>query len=231
MQRTDSWILHKSSIYGPTVCMMSQGELVSTDMHKYHIKIQYGQIWRNCVGLKRGIHVCREGGDSVGAGASRKSGHHCRTRWRGRTPRRCHSRASRPLGCRDTPCGGQSRGSGPESGSLRCRGGQSSRRCHRRDAAWPSSPAWRRQQGWKNAFVSSGLRFPRLNNNIYSFLSHSSFFWLESSVVSHPSVSSLPLNSARASFFSFIFSSSFFRCRSTMTLFRKLIWTRRAGRG
>lgn len=40
----------------------------------------------------------------------------------------------------------------------------------------------------------------------------------------YPSVPSLPLNSARASFFSLIFSSSFFRCRSTITLFRKLIW-------
>lgn len=46
---------------------------------------------------------------------------------------------------------------------------------------------------------------------------------------SHPSVSSLPLNSASASFFSLIFSSSFFRCRSTITLFRKLIWWRQSG--
>lgn len=96
---------------------------------------------------KSGGTVCRERGENVGA--SRKSDHHCRTRWRGRTPRRCHSRASRLPGCRDTPCGVQSRGSGPEWGSLRCRGGQSSRRCRRTDAASPSSHAWRRQQDWK----------------------------------------------------------------------------------
>ena len=52
-------------------------------------------------------------------------------------------------------------------------------------------------------------------------------YFLSSS--SHPSVSSLPLNSASASFFSLIFSSSFFRCRSTITLFRKLIWWRQSG--
>lgn len=50
-------------------------------------------------------------------------------------------------------------------------------------------------------------------------------------LASHPSPSSLPLNSARASFFSLIFSSSFFLCRSTMTLFRKLIWGRGRGHG
>lgn len=35
-------------MFGLPVCIMSQWELVSTDMHKYHIKIQYGQIWRKC---------------------------------------------------------------------------------------------------------------------------------------------------------------------------------------
>ena len=48
--------------------------------------------------------------------------------------------------------------------------------------------------------------------------------------MTHPSGSSLPLNSASAIFFSLTFSSSFFRCRSTITLFRKLIWTPREQR-
>lgn len=147
-------------------------------------------------------------------GIPRKSGHRGRTGWRGRRPRRCHSRASRLPGCRGRWCGAQSRGSGPESGSLRCRGGRSSRRCRRRGAASPSSPAWRRQQSWEKAcpVLRSG---PPV----------ASILWSENAgAASHPS--SLPLNSARASFFSLIFSSSFFRCRSTMTLFRKLIWRR-----
>lgn len=70
-----------------------------------------------------------------------------------------------------------------------------------------------------------------VNNNIYSFfLAGGGGFWKQRGAP-HPSVSSLPLNSARASFFSLTFSSSFLRCRSTMTLFRKLIWGGGAGRG
>lgn len=76
-----------------------------------------------------------------GFGASRRSGHHCRTLWCGRKPRRCRSRASRRLGCRDRWCEVQSRGSGPEWDSLLCRGGQSSRRCRRTDGGSPSFPA------------------------------------------------------------------------------------------
>lgn len=41
-------------------------------MHKYHIKIQYGQIWRECVGLERGINC--EGGGRKEEGREEKEG-------------------------------------------------------------------------------------------------------------------------------------------------------------
>jgi len=69
----------------------------------------------------------------------KRSGRHYRNRSSGQRPHRCRSMADRHPYCRGRRCAEGSRASASASDSPRCRGGRSSRRCHRTASVEASS--------------------------------------------------------------------------------------------